>query len=318
MKKKAFTLWVRGVGELSGSQLARLKAAIEEKTSAPAVSQTIDEQPPTACPHCQSHTFHKFGFQHELQRYRCKACRKSFNRLTGTALARLRKKGQWLGVVESLGRRETLDQMQERLGVSRTTAVRWRKRFLTVLQPSVQTVLSGIVEADETFVRRGQKGTVCVERPARKRAESATPGGTQLEDYICVLVARDRNKQVAHHLPESQKTAVFEEFLNPLIAPDSILCTDGLTGYSKFAQKANIQHVVLRANRREYVKAGVYHIQNVNAYHSRVQEFLRRCKGVAAKNLQFYLGWVDHLDRLSDLAKPLNPKQVFKTFALNS
>ncbi len=39
------------------------------------------------------------------------------------------------------------------------------------------------------------------------------------------------------------------------------------------------------------VLAGVYHIQNVNAYHSRLKEWMRRFHGVATKYLDHYLGW---------------------------
>ena len=37
--------------------------------------------------------------------------------------------------------------------------------------------------------------------------------------------------------------------------------------------------------------AGVYHIQNANAYHSRLKEWMRRFHGVATKYLDHYLGW---------------------------
>ena len=39
------------------------------------------------------------------------------------------------------------------------------------------------------------------------------------------------------------------------------------------------------------VLAGVYHIQNANAYHSRLKEWMRRFHGVATKYLDHYLGW---------------------------
>lgn len=317
MQKKTFQQWVKQVAELSAQQFAVLKAEIEALESRHEVAKTIDEVAPACCPHCQHQNLQKFGIRNQLQRYRCKACKATFNRLTGTALSRLRKKHQWTGAIESLNERETLTQMQERLGVSRPTAVHWRKRFLAALQPKNPPVLSGIVEADETFVRRGQKGMLCVERSPRKRGEPARYGGTHPDDYVCVLMARDRNKQQAHQLTRSQKTEVFEEFLTPLIAKDSILCSDGLAGYRKFSQTSGIQHVVLTAKRQEFVKAGVYHIQNVNAYHSRLKHFLSRLKGVAAKNLGLYLGWLDHLDRLSNLSKPLSPCHIIQTFILN-
>jgi hypothetical protein len=34
-----------------------------------------------------------------------------------------------------------------------------------------------------------------------------------------------------------------------------------------------------------------YHLNNVNAYHGRLKEWLRRFHGVATKNLPNYLGW---------------------------
>jgi len=47
-----------------------------------------------------------------------------------------------------------------------------------------------------------------------------------------------------------------------------------------------------------------FHINNVNAYHSRLKEWLCRFHGVATKNLPNYLGWrrtLEALDRTSRL-----------------
>ena len=45
------------------------------------------------------------------------------------------------------------------------------------------------------------------------------------------------------------------------------------------------------------VIAGVYHIQNVNAFDSRLKNWMRRFHGVATKYLDSYLGWFRTLDR---------------------
>ena len=42
---------------------------------------------------------------------------------------------------------------------------------------------------------------------------------------------------------------------------------------------------------------GPYHVQNVNAYDSRLKEWLRRFHGVATKYLDSYLGWFRAIDR---------------------
>jgi hypothetical protein len=49
----------------------------------------------------------------------------------------------------------------------------------------------------------------------------------------------------------------------------------------------------LRGERRR----GAWHIQNVNAYHSRLKGWLARFKGVATSYLTNYLGWFRALDR---------------------
>jgi hypothetical protein len=43
-----------------------------------------------SCPDCGGNRCHRSGHANGLQRYRCAACRRSFNALTGTPLARLR------------------------------------------------------------------------------------------------------------------------------------------------------------------------------------------------------------------------------------
>ena len=43
-----------------------------------------------SCPDCGSNRCHRCGHANGVQRYRCAACRRSFNALTGTPLARLR------------------------------------------------------------------------------------------------------------------------------------------------------------------------------------------------------------------------------------
>jgi hypothetical protein len=45
---------------------------------------------------------------------------------------------------------------------------------------------------------------------------------------------------------------------------------------------------------------GALHIQNVNAYHSRFKEWLRRFHGVASHYLSNYLGWRWALDGRED------------------
>ena len=48
----------------------------------------------------------------------------------------------------------------------------------------------------------------------------------------------------------------------------------------------------------------IFHIQNVNSYHSRVKTWLRRFNGVATKYLSNYLGWYRWLDKNTNEPTP--------------
>ena len=49
---------------------------------------------------------------------------------------------------------------------------------------------------------------------------------------------------------------------------------------------------------------GVFHIQNVNAYDSRLKNWIRRFHGVATKYLDNYLGWRRMLERYREDLSP--------------
>src|SRR3954453_4439532 len=54
------------------------------------------------CPHCANRDVVRWGAASGLPRYRCKACRRTFNALTKTPLAKLRMKDKWAAQTEAL------------------------------------------------------------------------------------------------------------------------------------------------------------------------------------------------------------------------
>ena len=84
--------------------------------------------------------------------------------------------------------------------------------------------------------------------------------------------------------------------LQPVIAKTAVLVSDGAAAYCAFASKAGLAHVPLNLSAGERVK-GIYHIQNVNNYDSRLKSWMRRFNGVATKYLDSYLGWHRACDR---------------------
>jgi hypothetical protein len=65
------------------------------------------------------------------------------------------------------------------------------------------------------------------------------------------------------------------------------------------ARKHGIAHQAVNLSAGERVrsaKAGAIHVQNVNAYHARLREWIARFHGVASRYLPNYLGWRRALD----------------------
>ena len=133
------------------------------------------------------------------------------------------------------------------------------------------------------------KGNEPPDRESRKRGEAASNPGISKEQ-VCVSCAVDRTAQFFSRVSTlgrpSAKT--IHRVLKRRLLNDAILCTDKDRAYVKFAAKNNFEHVPLKGGT---ARLGVYHVQNVNAYHSRLKHFLRRFKGVSTKYLNNYLVW---------------------------
>jgi transposase-like protein len=256
------------------------------------------------CPHCSSAEVRRWGRAGGKPRYRCATCRKTFNPLTGTPLAGLHYKERWRDQAQALIAGETVSKAAERCRVAYTTAFRWRHRFLAALNLDKPQRLSGIVEADETFILesfKGKRGKLL--RAPRKRGGKARKRGLSAEQ-IPVIVARDRSgatiDAVLPHLDIASMTAA----LGHVIASGAELCCDGGKAISGFARRARIKTHVLAAPGSPKPDAPQFHINNVNAYHGRLKEWMRRFHGVATDNLPNYLSWRRTIEAFSNAATP--------------
>lgn len=245
----------------------------------------------TGCPHCGSHEITLWGRSHGLPRHRCKSCKHTFNALTKTPLAGLRMKDKWFehscAMIDGL----SLAKTAERCGVHHTTAFRWRHRFLDCLSKDKPTTLSGIVESDEMFILESYKGKRSgMPRSPRKRGGKATKPGLS-DEQIPVIVARDRSGATTDAvLPKLNRVSITAA-LGGVVTSANQFCCDGGTAIMAFARRAAIPTHVLPSPGKPSPEAPDFHINNINAYHSRFKEWMRRFHGVATKNLPNYLGW---------------------------
>lgn len=270
-------------------------AASESQAASVAIVEGSVGGKPT-CAHCASENVVRNGAAHGLQRYKRRGCRRTFNALTGTPLARLRMKGKWLGQTAMMRDGVTITKAAETLGVARSTAFRWRHRFLARPKTIQTTSLVGIAETDETYFLQSFKGLrKGLTRPARKRGGSPAKRGTSKEQ-IPVLVTRDRAGSTADAiLPADDKVSVVAA-LGPLLPKDIILCSDGSSTLAAVAKALGVAHRPINLSAGIRVVAGVYHVQNASAYDSPLKNWIRRFRGVATRYLDSYLGWFRAID----------------------
>lgn len=256
------------------------------------------------CPHCDAKEVRPWGHAHGLPRYRCTECRRTFNALSGTSLARLRHKDRWSDQAQALIVGESVAKAASRCGVAYTTAFRWRHRFLVAPALDKPTRLNGIVEADETFILESFKGRRAgLPRAARTRGGKPIKTGLSAEQ-IPVLVARDRaGATIDAVLPKLDRVSV-TAVLSGVVTPDNQLCIDGGKAIAVFARLGGIPYHVLPKPGGPKPDAPELHINNVNAYHSRLKEWLRPFHGVATKNLPQYLGWRRTLEAFGRIKEP--------------
>ena len=255
------------------------------------------------CPHCGRDDVRPWGKAGGKPRYRCTSCRKTFNPLTGTPLAGLHHQDRWPDQAQALIAGETVAKAAERCKMAYTTAFRWRHRFLSALNLDKPPCLSGIVEADETFILESFKGKRRdLPRASRKRGGKAAKRGLSAEQ-IPVIVARDRTgatiDAVLTRLDAASITAALRQVtgqrncaaMEVRRSPHSL----GALGSSSMS----CPHPARPSRRRRDL-----HINNVNAYHGRLKEWMRRFHGVATKNLPSYLSWRRTIEALSTNSVP--------------
>ena len=221
-------------------------------------------------------------------------------------MAHLRKKERWLDHAHAMIEGMSLAKTAKLCGVHPTTAFRWRHRFLRAPADDKPRTLSGIVEADETFILESFKGRWSdLPRKARKRGGKARHPGSY-QDNIPVLVARDRKGATFDAVLPQDDNASIAAALTGVVTAQNHLVGDGGKPLAAFARKARIPFHAVPSPGKPTPEAPHLHINNVNAYHSRLKQWLNRFNGVATKNLPNYLGWRRALEAWGQRLDPPN------------
>ena len=245
------------------------------------------------CPHCNSNKICKNGFTGKAQQFRCNNCKKNYSIRTNTIFFHTRKSIQlWQEYIElfsqGLALRKIVEKMDNKINLK--TAFYWRHKILKVLtKKDDNDKLGGIIEADETFFEESQKGARKVKgRDARKRGFSSYVGSKRSK--VCVLTAIDRNKAsftkpVGFGGLEKDDVILLQRHL----VKDSVLITDGNRTYR------NLHDIKLKTLKFGKPENKVYHLNNINNFHSMLKKFMVRFNGVATKYLDYYVEYFKNI-----------------------
>jgi transposase-like protein len=177
MKAEDFAAWLAAISGMNEGQRTEAIAALEKASAVGAEgggfakkagkrgrredalgTTSVERVESQRCPHCAGREIVGWGRSNGLLRFRCKSCGRTLNGLTKTPMAHLRKKERWLDHAQAMIEGMSLAKTAKLCGVHPTTAFRWRHRFLRAPADDKPRTLSGIVEADETFILESFQG----------------------------------------------------------------------------------------------------------------------------------------------------------------
>jgi len=325
ISQHTFRMFLNQLPQLTASQIEDLLSSATAirwtRASLAEIEARTDKE--QMCPGCSSEHRQKWGKTRTgVQRYRCSACLQTYSGLTGSAICGLHRHDLFLETIRNMFSDHPLScrKLSRQLGKTKDTIWRWRMLILEAVGIASDDTFAGIVEVDETHQRESRKGSR--EWVLHAQDPSIHPAPPRHQWYIYksgrvkmqrglsrwqlpLLTITDRSGHQYLERVKNRSIPVIDAALAPVVAPDSILCTDGAAAYARFSKKNNMTHHILANKPGARVVQRAFHIQNVNSLHSRYDGFIRPFRGPAAKYLGRYLRWFL-------LRAKLGPEEAFR------
>lgn len=307
MDDNRFYKLVKFIDKLDTNHKAQLYAILQEQVDSNNLDQqeVMNELKETIfnkgliCPYCNAEESVRYGKYKGRQRYKCKYCEKTFNDFIQTPFYRTKHLEKWLLFIECMFEGRPLRATANIVGLTLVTVFYWQHKILNALKQDEIDDFEGIVEIDETYFLYSEKGKKQVTRKPRKRGGKSKYRGIS-KDQVCVVVARDRTKNTIAKVGcmGRIKKQMLDEVIGDYISQENIICTDKWRAYRTFCEEKGVKLYQLKPGDTGRVIKGIYHIQNVNSFHSQLKKFINKFKGISSKYLDNYLSWYNFLDSI--------------------
>lgn len=239
----------------------------------------------SSCPHCYGKKTQKWGRFSGRQRFRCRACGRTFSTFTNTALHHLKRVELWRRFLWCHDGRLTVRASAAVLGVDKNTALRWRHRLLDQWREERRPRLKGRLVVGHFSVPTSAKGSRSLTRPARRRGEDWWLPGLQT-DPVTVLVAYESPTALLMECsgPGRLRSIDYDRKLLPRTrdVTEVVGCTGPCGELAAFSSRIGAAYT---QQRRSFFPYEVFVIRR------ELRAWLRPFRGVATRNLDNYLEW---------------------------
>jgi transposase-like protein len=250
-----------------------------------------EKQEVPECPHCNADKVVRNGHKHNKQAYICRSCGKSFVETTKTALFNSHSgEAVWRAVIRDTVEGVSLDDTAANLDIDHKTVFNMRHKILFCLEEEEinnPTQLSGVCEADETYILESYKGEKLPDdfwrKPRKHGAVAEKPGVSN--EYICICAGVQRDGGAvssAVNRATAGKDDINQVF-GERVSSQTLIISDGAKSYGTLKENGKCE--VLNANEEE---DGFFNINTVNGYHSFIKNRNLNARGFATKFLNRY------------------------------
>ena len=208
------------------------------------------------CPLCgDSHIVRNGHRKDGTQKFVCRSCGKAFGITTNSITSGSKKDlDVWSKYISCMLEGLTIEASADKCSISKNTSFAWRHKILDALQNMAGEVhLSGIVEADETFVALSYKGNhkqsanFQMPRGSHKRGHDLH-GNVKMSEYACVpcAVTRDGLSIAQIAKPGIITSEILSDFYKDRIEENSVVVADTNSKYIRFAEANKLALVGIR------------------------------------------------------------------------
>lgn len=233
---------------------------------------------PSSCPYCNSIIFHKHGTDKNVQRYRCKTCKRTFRATTGTALHWIHKKDHVKKYLSTMQKNMSIRKSAIATGISTGTSFSWRHKLLSALPQkkiiNTYTDKFAVQLLKIPYSCKGQKHNMDIKKPASKS-----------------LLIQQGNQILLYKISDTKTTKEAAEVLRRIIQ-DKIYV---------FQPNKFISAALRRIDGKKLIRSKeiAESRKELLLKEDTILKWLDRFQGVATKYLQHYWNWYAILENTS-------------------